>query len=90
MDNQGAPRIERVPDHAAYAAAVADAAAVHHLPLFPRDALMRQWQAQGAEGMIGPDDLHQSDRGYACLARALGNAILDAVAPKEAQVGLHR
>jgi lysophospholipase L1-like esterase len=90
MDNQVAPRIEREPDHAAYGAAMADVAAAHHDALFSRDALMRQWQAQGIVGMIGPDDLHQSDRGYACLAQALGKAILDAVAPKEAQVGLHR
>ncbi|MFL5253864.1 MAG: SGNH/GDSL hydrolase family protein [Rhodopila sp.] len=90
MDSQVAPRIEREPDHAVYGAAMADAAAAHHDALFSRDALMRQWQAQGAEGMIGPDGLHQSDRGYVCVASALGKAILDAVTPREAQVGLHR
>ncbi len=90
MDNQVAPRIEREPGHGAYGVAMAEAAASHHEAMFSRDALMRQWQAQGAEGMIGPDGLHQSDRGYACLAQALGRAILDAVLPKEARVGLHR
>ena len=30
--------------------------------------------------MIGPDGLHHSDRGYACLAASLGAAIVTAVA----------
>jgi lysophospholipase L1-like esterase len=90
MDNQVAPVLEQVPDHATYTAAIADAAAEHHVALFSRDALMRQWQQAGATDMIGADGLHHSDRGYACLAEALGNAILDAVTPRQAQVGLKR
>jgi hypothetical protein len=30
--------------------------------------------------MIGPDGLHHTDRGYGCLAAALGQAMIDATA----------
>ena len=36
--------------------------------------------------MIGPDGLHHSDRGYACLAAALDSAIVAAAAPRVAEV----
>jgi acyl-CoA thioesterase I len=81
MDNQLAPSIERVPDNALYGEAVAHAAELHHDPLFSRTALMRQWRAAAAEGMIGPDGTHHTDRGYACLAAALGRSIVAAAAP---------
>jgi lysophospholipase L1-like esterase len=87
MDNQLAPSIERVPDHARYGEAVAMAAEQHHDPLFSRTALMRQWRAAGAEGMIGPDGTHHTDHGYACLAAALGRAILAAASPPMLMAG---
>lgn len=42
---------------------------------------------QGVAGMIGPDGLHHTDRGYACLAAALGKAIVSAVTPQMASAG---
>ena len=92
MDNQLAPRIEQEPNNRAYDEALAHDAARHHNALFSRLRLMRQWQAQGvdaaADGMVGPDGLHHTDRGYACLANALGRAIVGAVAPQMASAGL--
>jgi lysophospholipase L1-like esterase len=88
MDNQVAPIFEAVPNNAAYGAVLAREAALHRASVFSRTALMRQWREAGADGMIGPDGLHQSDKGYACLAAALGRAIVDAVAPAATTVGL--
>jgi lysophospholipase L1-like esterase len=85
MDAQVAPRIteDRL---AIYDAIIAHEAQTQHVPLFSRTGLMREWQAEDppAEGMIGPDGLHHTDRGYACVAASLGQAIVDAAAK-----GLH-
>jgi lysophospholipase L1-like esterase len=86
MDNQVAPRIERAPRHAVYGEILAREAATSGASLFSRTALMRAWalvEPVGAEpggsAMIGPDGLHHTDRGYACLAAAVGRAIVAAV-----------
>ena len=41
---------------------------------------MREWNVLNPteNDMIGPDGLHHSERGYACLAAALGEAIVAA------------
>jgi len=85
MDNQVAPRLERVAHHAAYIDLVAREAAARRVSLFSRTALMREWHAAdpSANDMIGADGLHHTDRGYACLAEALGRAI---VAPVSAPI----
>jgi lysophospholipase L1-like esterase len=79
MDSQIAPRIgeERL---TAYDAIIANEARGEHVPLFSRTELMREWQMADppAEGMIGADGLHHTDRGYACVAASLGQAIIDA------------
>jgi lysophospholipase L1-like esterase len=77
MDSQIAPRIR--PDRlTAYDAIIADEARAEHVPLFSRTELMREWQAADptADGMIGADGLHHTDRGYACVAASLGEAIV--------------
>ncbi len=79
MDNQVAPKIDAAPGHEVYGPAMASDAAKHHDSLFPRAELMREWQAGGADDLIGPDGLHHSDRGYACVASVLAQAIVDAV-----------
>jgi acyl-CoA thioesterase-1 len=81
MDNQIAPR-ESPERLAVIDAIIAREAEKWHVPLFSRSALMRAWQAEDppVTGMIGPDGLHHSDRGYACVAEALGEAIIDAAA----------
>jgi acyl-CoA thioesterase I len=80
MDSQIAPR---VPDErlAEYDGIIAREAERRHLPLFSRTGLMREWRADGAaDGMIGTDGLHHTDRGYACVAESLGQAIVVAAA----------
>jgi lysophospholipase L1-like esterase len=81
MDNQIAPR-ESPERLAVVDAIIAREARTRHVPLFSRSALMRSWQTEDppVTGMIGPDGLHHTDRGYACVAEALGEAIVDAAA----------
>ncbi len=78
MDNQRAPRLLAAPSHAAFEALMPALAAATGAPLFSRAALMRGWEAAGAPaaGFIGEDGLHHNDRGYACLAAALAEALL--------------
>jgi acyl-CoA thioesterase-1 len=84
MDYQIAPRMPPEPAREVYGAIIAKEAQAHSVPLFSRAALMRAWQAVDptASDMIGPDGLHHSDRGYACLAESLDSAIVSAAAPR--------
>jgi lysophospholipase L1-like esterase len=77
MDSQIAPRIE-ADRLAAYDAIIANEARIAHVPLFSRTALMREWQTAEppVAGMVGADGLHHTDHGYACVAAALGEAIV--------------
>jgi lysophospholipase L1-like esterase len=79
MDNQRAPEILDSPDHAKLEKALADAAAETGVSLFSRERLMDDWQRAGYpyELFIGPDGLHHNDRGYACVGRALTQAIIE-------------
>jgi len=88
MDYQIAPRMPAQEKRAEYRAIIAKEAAAHGVSLFSRADLMRAWLAidPGASDMIGPDGLHQSDRGYACLAASLDSAIVAATAPRIAAV----
>lgn len=79
MDNQRAPRIEAAPGHARFDALVADlASGTPGVALFSRRRLMDAWAAAGTPpgAMLGEDGLHHNDRGYACLAAALAEALL--------------
>ena len=82
MDNQRAPRIVAKPGHAIYGEILARAATGPATSLFSRWSVMGDWAAHDPHGpaMIGPDGLHHTDRGYACLADALARAITGAVA----------
>lgn len=92
MDNQIAPSIQKMARNAAYDAAIAEEAARRHVALFSRTALMRAWFAADPTpgAMIGPDGLHHTDRGYACLADALGRAIIGAVTRPKLVAGAAR
>ena len=84
MDYQMAPRMPPAAQRDVYGAIIAKEAQAHAVPLFSRAALMRAWQAADptAIDMIGPDGLHHSDRGYACLAAALDAAVVSGAAPR--------
>jgi lysophospholipase L1-like esterase len=80
MDNQRAPRLEASPLAARYDAAMEALSREERVPLFSRARLMRAWFERGlapAE-VLAPDGLHHNDRGYACLAEALSEALLAA------------
>lgn len=78
MDSQVAPQIQAATERLRIQAAVHAVAADRRLPIFSRTALMQGWEAQGLPNpaVIGPDGLHHTDRGYACLATALAQSIL--------------
>ncbi len=83
MDNQMAPRIVRADPEFRYERPMIRVAHAPHVSLFSRMGLMREWQAidPTSYDMIGPDDLHHTDRGYACLAEALNRAIVRSIEP---------
>lgn len=79
LDSQAAPRVLAAPRNADFIAAVRATAQEHEVSLLSRFALMRAWQAEDpgrAATLIGPDALHHTDAGYACVADGLAALIL--------------
>lgn len=83
MDNQRSPRLLAEPDDRTINRELATLAHETGAGLFSRDRLMTAWQHDGVSlaGFIARDALHQNDRGYACVAKALAEAILAALTP---------
>ena len=83
MDNQRAPEILDNASHTGLEKALSEAAAETGASLFSRERLMDDWQRAGYpyELFIGPDGLHHNDRGYACVGRALTQAIIEGLGP---------
>jgi acyl-CoA thioesterase-1 len=81
MDSQVAPQIMAAPERLHIQGALHAVAAERHVPIFSRTALMQGWEAQGLpnSAVIGPDGLHHTDLGYACLSAALAQSILAAI-----------
>lgn len=79
MDNQHSPRIDAAPEHGVLNAVLAEVAKETGSGLFSRAGLMATWAQEGAPSatFIATDGLHHNDRGYACVASALADAILD-------------
>jgi acyl-CoA thioesterase-1 len=78
LDLQYAPRVLDRPSWGVMEDLIADTADTAHVGLFRRFALMRHWQgieSPDAPPMIGPDGLHMTDAGYACLASELAAAL---------------
>jgi lysophospholipase L1-like esterase len=90
MDNQRSPRILAAPDHVQVETAMHELAASTGVNMFSRGALMDQWAAAGApnEDFVAPDGLHMNNRGYFCLATALGDVIATALKQPLAAQGL--
>jgi lysophospholipase L1-like esterase len=87
MDNQRSPRVLASPEHAVLEHALSEIAADAGVNLFSRGALMDHWAAAGSpyDDFIAADGLHMNNRGYTCLARALGNVITAALKQPIAQ-----
>ncbi len=81
MDNQRSPRILASPEHAVMDNSLQEIAAETGVNLFSRGKLMDHWAAAGApyDDFIAVDGFHMNNRGYACLARALADAISTAL-----------
>jgi lysophospholipase L1-like esterase len=79
MDNQHSPQIDAAPEHGVLNAVLAEVAKETGSGLFSRAGLMATWDQEGAPSItfIASDGLHHNDRGYACVASALADAILD-------------
>jgi lysophospholipase L1-like esterase len=79
MDNQHSPRVDAAPEHQILDAELADIAKTTGAGLFSRAALMTAWEQEGVPELnfVASDGLHHNDRGYACVARALADAIVD-------------
>lgn len=84
MDSQRAPRILQAPHFERFDAALKTLSTTLHIPLFSRAALMENWEAAGVPHteLIGPDGLHHNDRGYACVAHAMAQAVIEAAGPR--------
>lgn len=82
IDQQYFPLILDVPKYERFVAAVEDAAGERQVPVLRRYAMMKQWAAddpEGFRGLFAWDRFHMNDRGYACLAGQLADAIIAAV-----------
>jgi acyl-CoA thioesterase-1 len=78
MDLQYAPRVLDRASYGVMQDLIADTADAAHVGLFRRFALMHYWESTHpaeAPPMIGPDGLHMTDAGYACLATDLAAAL---------------
>ncbi len=79
MDNQRAPRIAAHPGNRRFDAILAEiAGTTTGVSLFSRGALMDGWTAAGvpADALLISDGLHHNDRGYACVAEVLADALM--------------
>jgi acyl-CoA thioesterase I len=78
MDDQLGPRLAALDDQMVYDNIMAHTAEAGDTQLFSRAHLMKAWFAAGEpmKAVIGPDGLHHTDRGYACVAKALADAIV--------------
>jgi acyl-CoA thioesterase I len=78
MDLQYAPRVLARPGSAEMERLIAEVAGRTQVGLFRRFAIMQEWDrtrqlAPASE--VGPDGLHMTDTGYACLANQLAQAL---------------
>ncbi len=78
MDNQHSPKVDAAPEHAVLDRVLAQVAEATGASVFSRSGLMQAWDQEGAPYLtfISTDGLHHNDHGYACVANALADAIL--------------
>lgn len=81
IDPQYAPRVIRKPNCEGMVSLIGTAAKAEHVGLFHRFELMRHWHDRehlSFETFVSADGLHMNDWSYACLAKALALAIVEA------------
>ena len=78
MDLQYAPRVLSRPASAEMERMIAEVAKRTRVGLFRRFEIMQEWdrtQQLAPASSVGPDGLHMTDAGYACLANQLAEAL---------------
>jgi len=78
MDLQFAPRVVARPASAEMERLIAEVARRTQVGLFRRFEIMKEWdrtQQLAPAATVGPDGLHMTDAGYACLANQLAEAL---------------
>ena len=78
MEPQWSPVIEKADAKSGFVDAVRDIGAAEHVEVVRRFALMRSWIDDGLvspQQLVGPDNLHMTDRGYTLLATAVMSQI---------------
>lgn len=81
IDPQFAPKVIAKSEAEDMVGVIAAEATKLGVDLFPRFAVMRNWheaQAIPFEAFLSPDLLHMNDWGYACFAKLLGAAVVEA------------
>jgi lysophospholipase L1-like esterase len=83
VDPQYSPRMsEHAQSTSRIVKLLARVAALHHIGIFPRFKVMRDWHEQQAlpiDTFVTSDGLHMNDWGYACFAQLLGDDIVKTV-----------
>lgn len=82
IDPQYAPRVISKPMCEGMVSLIATTAKAEHVGVFHRFELMRRWRETEQlpfETFVSTDGLHMNDWSYACLAKALGTAIAEAM-----------
>jgi lysophospholipase L1-like esterase len=91
VDPQYVPAVNQKGDSAGRMVKMLNAVAgLHHVGIFPRFEVMREWhedQALGFDRFSIADGLHMNDWGYACFAQLLGDDIIRSVG--QIQLGIN-
>jgi acyl-CoA thioesterase I len=90
IDPQYAPNVVVKPHCEGMVSLISTAAKAEHIGVFHRFELMRHWHLVDHlpfEVFVSADGLHMNDWSYACLAKALGMAIAEAVTRPVATAG---
>lgn len=93
IEPQYAPKVLAKPDAPAMVEIIRKAAREAGVGVFRRWDIMRKWHdADGLpfETVLAPDGLHMNDWSYACLAKLLAGAIVDAARPSVARAPAQR
>jgi lysophospholipase L1-like esterase len=92
IDLQFAPAVLAKPETSGMTEQIALTAKEKNVDLFHRFAVMRDWQeAQhlAFDKFVSPDGLHMNDWGYACMAKLLSAAIVEAATRPIASAAAH-
>lgn len=92
IDSQFAPKVLAKSENEHMLKLLAVTAKETSVGLFPRFAVMRRWRESQHipfETFLAPDQLHMNDWSYACLARLLADAIVEAATRPTTTAGVN-